>query len=229
MEILRERDTLDNQLRRISRLYNFIYDKQNEVKIHYPELDKSDARIAFFDFLAEGLTMYRIGERLSLQIVEEGWWQQDIKDFDEWQTEKKHSFIQHKLNHFTEWLKLGFFLRSFMEFEMLISLLAKNYDGDSLYVFSRILRTTQNLLESTNVDSNFLKIWKVFAYSRNTIHFGGIQGNNNEVIEFEGKSFSFIASQPITFLTPDNLIFIIEQNIEMVKNIIISNQIKTIS
>lgn len=195
----------------------------NNLKASNPAWDdQKDLRLLFFIFMREGIQSYMLAESLSKKLVNPKWYKNNgmggsLKG-DKAADEK---FMKDRMYHHGEWTKSSFFMGSFTSVETSLRLIAEKYDGGSCNNHN-ITALTNSLIDKLGLSNDYKELWKVFAYTRNTTHTGGFHTHKsgNQSITYKGKQFDFIKDSPIIFLTPENLMFILSEIIEMMKDII---------
>lgn len=188
-----------------------------------------DTRYLFFGFLREGIQSYLLAEALSKNLLDKEWYNANrLGGMFTGDTTEDNKRMSDRMYHFGEWTKFTLFIRFFTEVEMTLRLVAKNYDGGSCYDYN-ITTLVNKLVDSLGLNNDYKNLWKIFAYSRNSMHFGGIHTNQTQTIEYKGVEFEFIQDHPINFLGHDNLISLLSEVIEFMSAIFQSPKISAIN
>lgn len=201
------------------------------LKSDYNWDNQKDARILFFVFMREGIQSYFLGECLSKKLINKKWYNNNgMGNSLKGDKESVEKFMRDRFFQFGVWSKSAFFISTFTEVENILRIIAKEYDNSSSYNIN-ITKLAENLINSLVLDTNYLNLWKVFAYTRNTIHSGGFHthSSGSQVINYRDKKFEFKKDHPIDFLTPENLIFLIAEIIAFINEIVTHDKIKDIA
>jgi hypothetical protein len=184
--------------------------------------DQKDLRILFFAFLREGIQSYMLAESLSKKLVNRKWYQNNgMGEAITGDDTKDVKFMSDRMFHHAVWTKASFFMGAFAEIENTLRIIAKEYDSGSCDNHN-ITTLVNNLIDKLGINTDYKELWRVFAYTRNTIHSGGFHTHKsgNQSITYKNKKFDFIKDDPVDFLTPENLMFILSELIEFLKDII---------
>lgn len=222
---------LEEYLKSIYKLANHCTQIIENLNSDYSWDDQKDARILFFVFLREGIQSYFLGECLSKKLINKKWYNNNgMGNSLKGNKESVEKFMRDRFFHFGVWSKSAFFIGTFTEVENILRIIAKNYDNSSFYHIN-ITKLAENLINSLGLNTNYLNLWKVFAYTRNTIHSGGFHthSSGSQVINYKDKKFEFKKDYPIDFLTPENLIFLIAELITFINEIVTHDKIKGIA
>lgn len=221
---------LSDHLKMINQLAQSCTDAASSTQLAIPHLNAlSDTRYWFFLFLREGIQSYLLAEALSKNLLNKRWYKNNRlnSSFTGKRIQDK-KFMQDRMYNFGEWTKFAFFIRSFTEVETTLRLVAKNYDAGSCYDHN-ITTLVNKLIDSLGLNNDYKNLWKIFAYSRNSMHSGGIYTNQTQTIKYKGVEFEFIQDHPINFLGYDNLISLLSEVIELMSAIFQSPKISVIN
>lgn len=184
--------------------------------------NQKDLRILFFIFMRERIQNCMFAEILSKNLIDPNWYASNgmegsltgDKEYDD-------LFMRGRMFHFGVWIKSSFFMGSFTEAETALRIIAQNYDGGSCYHHS-ITTLVNNLIDRLGLNHHLKGLWKIFAYTRNTTHSGGFHTHDsgNQSMVYKGQQFDFIKDEPVNFLTPKNLMFILTEIVEFMNEVI---------
>jgi ferritin len=194
----------------------------NNLKASNPAWDdQKDLRLLFFIFMREGIQSYMLAESLSKKLVNPKWYKNNgMGGSLTGDTANDEKFMKDRMFHHGVWTKASFYMGAFSEVETSLRQIAKKYDNGSCDN-QNITTLVNNIIDSLGLSADYKELWKVFAYTRNTTHSGGFHTHKsgNQSITYKGKQFDFIKDSPIDFLTPENLMFLLSEVIELMKDI----------
>lgn len=217
-------------LKDIEKVYGQIFTTAKSIKedliTQYPDWQTNeDTRFLFLDFVKEGNIYLNLLNQIISEVGTEEW--SSIENHKRFNIEAENAIKAQE--SIANWVCTAYINRTFVDLEMTIRILTKMVCPQEEK--TSITSTVNNLITFCGVSEEYKKIFKVFANIRNCTHFGGIYtfSVNGDSINYLGRNFDFIYNEPPSFLFPEDISYIITQNLEMYKAIISSPNLNGIS
>lgn len=204
-------------------------DAISTIKVNNPNYDSSkDARILYFIFFREGIQSYILGSYLSPNLSNLEWWKNSpFKKSLELNKENIPNFLKDRAYNYNNWLNGAFFVSSFVDAENYLRLIAKAYDNGSCSDFT-ISKVVKNIITKLNLKQDYYTLWEIIAFTRNTMHNGGIHSKRDTTKIYKKTSFDFKKNEAINFLNSENLSFLYLELIDLLYAITSHPDIKAI-
>lgn len=219
-------------LKEIESCFNEIIKKSEEIKAflitsntHW-DVEK-EARLLFLDFIKENNIYLNLFNQMIFEVGTDEWSNKiQYKRFSI--SEEKAVIVQESLS---EWVTSQYLIKVFVEFEMVLRTLYRNIADNPEKEPNSISSVLNYLVDKCKISAEYEQIFKVFAYVRNCSHFGGIYTYNKEghKISYKDREFEFIFNEPPKFLFPENIMYIVIENLNMYKELLDSEKVKSIS
>ncbi|MDQ7960391.1 MULTISPECIES: hypothetical protein [Flavobacterium] len=136
--------------------------------------------------------------------------------------EERDKFLNDRLYFILGDLRESLFINIFLRFESFIKIISKSIGITG----ERINTVCKDLIDNTNVNTDYKNLIDLFTYSRNTIHTEGFHSRKTITVTYKGKSFEFKKDEPLLFYDIDFLAFMLSEIGNFIKDVIYS---KTIS
>ena len=120
--------------------------------------------------------------------------------------------------------KSGLFMQLFMQLEHFIRIIAS-----SLNVNSRsINKLTKKIITETKIDIEFENLIDLITHARNTIHFGGIRTDEDDIVLYKGIEYNFKKGEHTNFFNDYFLHYLIIEVSKFIEQINSSSKVISI-
>jgi hypothetical protein len=189
------------------------------LKTSFPHWENnSDCRLITINLIKESLQSCII----TLSLIKDGFEKLSIWGTLSFSSEdEKRTFLTNRLYFLVLDMQTSLFVNVFVRYEHFIRLI-----GQELSLHSNSINELSKKVRSRlNLELDFDNLIDIFAFSRNTVHFGGVHTKSSVTINYNMSDYNFIQNEHLAFFDDNTFHFLLTEISKFISKIVNADEI----